>query len=213
MHKILVVDDERSILDLLEMILKKEQFQVATASDGKSAMALFDSFKPDLVLLDLMLPDINGHDLCREMTKKRRVPIIMLTAKNDIVDKVLGLELGADDYITKPFDTRELVARIKAVLRRLKKNEADDRKILSHLDLVVDLENRTVTKGGKPIELTLKEYELLELLIKNPGRCSDGGTSPAGLGLRLHGRYQGCRCLCYTIKEKLRMTAAIQNTF
>ncbi len=168
MHKILVVDDERSILDLLEMILKKEQFQVATASDGKSAMALFDSFKPDLVLLDLMLPDTNGHDLCREMTNKRRVPIIMLTAKNDIVDKVLGLELGADDYITKPFDTRELVARIKAVLRRLEKNKADDRKILSHLDLVVDPENRTVTKAGNPIELTLKEYELLELLIKNP---------------------------------------------
>ncbi len=168
MYKILLVDDERSILDLLEMILKREQFQVATASDGKSAMALFDSFNPDLVLLDLMLPDTNGHDLCREMANKRRVPIIMLTAKNDIIDKVLGLELGADDYITKPFDTRELVARIKAVLRRLKKNEADDRKILSHLDLVVDLENRTVTKGGKPIELTLKEYELLEVLIKNP---------------------------------------------
>jgi len=167
-HKILVVDDERSILDLLEMILKREQFQVATASDGKSAMALFDSFNPDLVLLDLMLPDINGHDLCREMTNKRRVPIIMLTAKNDIVDKVLGLELGADDYITKPFDTRELVARIKAVLRRLERNKADDRKVLSHLDLVVDLENRTVTKAGKPVDLTLKEYELLELLIKNP---------------------------------------------
>jgi DNA-binding response OmpR family regulator len=166
-HKILVVDDERSILDLLEMILKKEQFQVATASDGKSAMVLFDSFNPDLVLLDLMLPDTNGHDLCREMTNKRRVPIIMLTAKNDIIDKVLGLELGADDYITKPFDTRELVARIKAVLRRLQKNEADDRKILSHLDLVVDPENRTVTKAGNPIELTLKEYELLEVLIKN----------------------------------------------
>lgn len=168
MHKILVVDDERSILDLLEMILKREQFQVATASDGKSAMALFDSFNPDLVLLDLMLPDTNGHDLCREMTNKRRVPIIMLTAKNDIVDKVLGLELGADDYITKPFDTRELVARIKAVLRRLQKNKADNRKMLSHLDLVVDLENRTVTKAGNPVELTLKEYELLELLIKNP---------------------------------------------
>mgnify|MGYP000338768073 CR=1 FL=1 len=168
MHKILIVDDERSILDLLEMILKREQFQVATASDGKSAMALFDSFKPDLVLLDLMLPDTNGHDLCREMTRKRSVPIIMLTAKNDIVDKVLGLELGADDYITKPFDTRELIARIKAVLRRLEKNEAAERKILSHLDLVVDLENRTVTKGGKPVDLTLKEYELLEVFMKNP---------------------------------------------
>ncbi|HHY82501.1 MAG TPA: response regulator transcription factor [Clostridiales bacterium] len=168
MHKILLVDDERSILDLLELILKREQFQVASASDGKSAMALFDSFSPDLVLLDLMLPDTSGHDLCREMTNKRKVPIIMLTAKNDIVDKVLGLELGADDYITKPFDTRELVARIKAVLRRLGKSEAAGRKVLSHLDLAVDLENRTVTKGGKPVELTLKEYELLEVFIKNP---------------------------------------------
>ena len=166
--KILIVDDERSILDLLEMILKREQFQVAAASDGKSAMALFNSFNPDLVILDLRLPDTSGHDLCREMTAKRRVPIIMLTAKNDIVDKVLGLELGADDYITKPFDSRELVARIKAVLRRLEKNRPDDKKILRHLDLEVDLENRTVTKGGKPIELTLKEYELLEVLIKNP---------------------------------------------
>ena len=168
MNKILVVDDEQAILDLLEMILKREQFQVARASDGKSAMALFDTFNPDLVLLDLMLPDKNGHDLCREMTKKRSVPIIMLTAKNDIVDKVLGLELGADDYITKPFDARELVARIKAVLRRLEKNEAADKKVLSHLDLTVNLEDRTVTKGGKPVELTLKEYELLELFIKNP---------------------------------------------
>jgi DNA-binding response OmpR family regulator len=168
MHKILVVDDEYSILDLLEMILKREQFQVATASDGKSAMALFDSFQPDLVLLDLMLPDTNGHELCREMTSRRSVPIIMLTAKNDVIDKVLGLELGADDYITKPFDTRELVARIKAVLRRLEKNEASDKKVLSHLDLAVNPEDRTVTKSGKPVELTLKEYELLEVLIKNP---------------------------------------------
>jgi len=131
-------------------------------------MALFDSFNPDLVLLDLMLPDANGHDLCREMTRKRNIPIIMLTAKNDIVDKVLGLELGADDYITKPFDTRELIARIKAVLRRLEKNDASHEKVIRHLDLIVDLENRTVTKCGKPIELTLKEYKLLEILITNP---------------------------------------------
>jgi DNA-binding response OmpR family regulator len=171
MHKILIVDDERAILDLLEMILKREQFQVAAASDGKSAMTLFDSFNPDLVLLDLMLPDTNGHDLCREMTKKRSVPIIMLTAKNDVIDKVLGLELGADDYITKPFDSRELVARIKAVLRRLEKNQAADGKVFRHRDLVVDLENRTVTKGGKPVELTLKEYELLEVLVKNPRKA------------------------------------------
>lgn len=168
MNKILVVDDEQAILDLLEMILKREQFQVARAPDGKSAMALFDTFNPDLVLLDLMLPDKNGHDLCREMTNKRKVPIIMLTAKNDIVDKVLGLELGADDYITKPFDTRELIARIKAVLRRIGKNEETNKNVLSHLDLVVDLENRTVTKNGKPVELTPREYELLEVLVRNP---------------------------------------------
>ena len=135
------------------MILKREQFQVATASDGKSAMALFDSFNPDLVLLDLMLPDANGHDLCREMTRKRNIPIIMLTAKNDIVDKVLGLELGADDYITKPFDTRELIARIKAVLRRLEKNDASHEKVIRHLDLIVDLENRTVTRAVNLLNL------------------------------------------------------------
>jgi DNA-binding response OmpR family regulator len=166
--KILVVDDERAILDLIEMILKREQFVVATASDGKTAMTLFDSFNPDLVILDLMLPDANGHDLCREITKRRKTPIIMLTAKNDIVDKVLGLELGADDYITKPFDTRELIARIKALLRRLGNNDGDDQNILRHLDLVVDLVNRTAAKGGTHIELTLKEYQLLEAFIKNP---------------------------------------------
>lgn len=168
MHKILVVDDEQAILDLLEMILKREQFQVATASDGKSAMALFESFNPDLVLLDLMLPDTSGHELCRQMAGRRNVPIIMLTARNDINDKVLGLDLGADDYITKPFDTRELIARIKVALRRVEKYEESDKNVLSHLDLVVDLENRTVTKNGKPVDLTLREYELLEVFIKNP---------------------------------------------
>lgn len=168
MHKILIVDDEQAIRDLLEIVLKKEQFQVAAASDGKSAMDLFNSFNPDLVLLDIMLPDTSGHDLCREMVNKRKVPIIMLTARNDVIDKVLGLELGADDYITKPFDTRELIARIKAVLRRLGKNEEINKNVLSHLDLVVDLENRTVTKNGKPVELTLREYELLEVFVRNP---------------------------------------------
>jgi DNA-binding response OmpR family regulator len=167
MTKILVVDDEISISDLIEMLLKREQYNVATACDGKSALAIFDSFKPDLVILDLMLPDINGHDLCKEFTKRRKTPIIMLTAKNDIVDKVLGLELGADDYITKPFDSRELIARIKAVLRRLE-SKAEDNAILEHLDLTVDLKNKNVYKNGKHIELTLREYELLELFAGNP---------------------------------------------
>lgn len=168
MTKILAVDDELAILDLVEMILKKEQFQVATASDGKSGLVLYDSFNPDLVILDLMLPDINGHDLCREMTKRRKTPIIMLTAKNDIVDKVLGLELGADDFITKPFDARELVARIKAVLRRFGMDRGGNEKVIEHLGLVVDLENRNVIKNGVQVELTIKEYELLEVFVKNP---------------------------------------------
>ena len=167
MTKILVIDDEQAILDLIEMILKKEQFQLATAADGKSALLEFDAFNPDLVILDLMLPDSNGHDLCREMTKRRKTPIIMLTAKDDMIDKVLGLELGADDYMTKPFDARELVARIKAILRRLDKNQEVYEQRAVHLDLEVDFENRNVLKNGILIDLTLKEYELLEVFIKN----------------------------------------------
>lgn len=170
MTRILVIDDEQSILDLVEMILKREGFQVAAAADGKSGLSLFDSFKPDLVILDLMLPDTNGHELCKEITKRRRTPIIMLTAKNDIIDKILGLELGADDYITKPFDTRELIARIKAVLRRLEKNNGANEKITGSYELSVDLENRKVLKRGSYVELTLKEYELLEVFVVNPNK-------------------------------------------
>ena len=168
MVKVLVIDDEQAILDLLEMILKREQFQVAVANNGRTALALFDSFKPDIVILDLMLPDISGHDLCKEITKRRKTPIVMLTAKDDIVDKVLGLELGADDYIIKPFDTRELIARVKAVLRRVEKYDELPTKIVQHYDLTIDLENRIVKKNGINIELTLKEYELLEVFARNP---------------------------------------------
>jgi len=166
--KILIVDDEQAILDLLEMILKREQFQVAVANNGRMALNLFDSFKPDLVILDLMLPDISGHDLCKEITRRKKTSIVMLTAKDDIVDKVLGLELGADDYITKPFDTRELIARVKAVLRRVEKNNEPPKKVVEHYDLTIDLENRIVKKNGNNIELTLKEYELLEVFARNP---------------------------------------------
>jgi DNA-binding response OmpR family regulator len=168
--KILVIDDEPAIRDLLELILKREKFQVAVAVDGKSALKIFDTFNPDLVILDLMLPDIDGHDVCKEMTRRRKTPIMMLTAKNDIVDKVLGLELGADDYITKPFDGRELIARIKAVLRRLGRNVANNEDTIVHLDLEVNLKNKRVVKNGVQIELTLREYQLLELFVKNPQR-------------------------------------------
>lgn len=168
MTKILVVDDEKSIRDLLDMLLKKEQFHVTTVSNGIDALKMFNSFQPDLVLLDLMLPDIDGHDLCKEMTKKRKTPIIMLTAKDDTVDKIIGLELGADDYITKPFDTRELIARIKAVLRRLGKSIVNSDNIIEHLCLKIDTENRSVYKNGQRIDLTLKEYEVLEMFAQNP---------------------------------------------
>ena len=170
MPKILVVDDEQAILDLIEMILNREQFQVETAANGKAALTLFDVINPDLVILDIMLPDTNGHELCKEITKRRKTPIIMLTAKDDIIDKVLGLELGADDYITKPFDSRELIARIKAVLRRLDKANEDNTKIIEHFELLVDLENRTVLRAGSNVELTLKEYELLEIFVRNPNK-------------------------------------------
>lgn len=170
MYKILVIDDEPAIRDLIEMILIKEKFLVMTACDGKSSLALFGTFNPDLVILDLMLPDMNGHDLCREITQRFKTPIMMLTAKDDIVDKVLGLELGADDYITKPFDGRELVARVKALLRRLSGGKTENTDILRHLNLEVDLRNKRVTKDGAPVELTLREYTLLELFVKNPNK-------------------------------------------
>lgn len=170
MTKILVIDDEQAILDLIELILKREKFQVATASDGKSGLRVFESFNPDLVILDIMLPDTSGHEVCKEISKRRKTPVIMLTAKDDIVDKVLGLELGADDYMTKPFDARELIARIKAVLRRLARNDEVKENKVGDYELMVDLENKTVLKRGSLVELTPKEYELLEVFIRNPQR-------------------------------------------
>jgi len=168
--KILVVEDEPSIRDLIELLLKRENFTVATAPDGKSALEKFKAFTPDLVLLDLMLPDMGGHDVCRELTRDRKTPVIMLTAKNETIDKVLGLELGADDYITKPFDGRELVARMKAVLRRLGRNAGSEQETFKHQNLEVNLTTKSVLKSGIPVELTLREYQLLELFLKNPRR-------------------------------------------
>jgi len=166
--KVLVIDDEQAILDLLEMILKREQFQVAVANNGRTALALFDSFKPDIVILDLMLPDISGHDLCKEITKRRKTPIVMLTAKDDIVDKVLGLELGADDYITKPFSIREMLARVKAVLRRASIQQMN--KVFKFGNICIDFEKHEVLNNHKKVDLTLKEFELLEILVKSKGR-------------------------------------------
>ena len=150
MTKILVVDDESSIRDLIEMILKRENFTVITAKTGLEAVEKFKSNLPELIILDLMLPDISGHDVMKKVNSIKKVPIIMLTAKSDIIDKVLGLELGADDYITKPFDGRELVARIKAVLRRLNKfDDEEGQKTIKFLNIEINLENKTVMKKGQ----------------------------------------------------------------
>lgn len=168
-EKILVVDDEVSIVDLIKMELEFEGYQVFTAYDGLEAVEKALEIKPDLILLDIMLPKKNGYDVCRELVPQLSSPIILLTAKTDIIDKVLGLELGADDYITKPFDNRELLARVKAHLRRsatiLDPPEEDN--FLKNGDLAIYLDERKVTLKEKEIHLTPKEFELLHLLMSN----------------------------------------------
>ncbi|AEG59052.1 response regulator transcription factor [Desulforamulus ruminis] len=169
MKRILVVDDEPAIRDLVQMVLSREGYQVMTASDGQSALVAADAVKPDLIVLDLMLPDISGHEVCRKITEQYQTPVIMLTAKNDVVDKVLGLEFGADDYITKPFDARELLARVKALLRRLDKRQGPQETIV-YKDLLINLMNKTVTKSQQSLSLTPKEFQLLEVLAAHPRR-------------------------------------------
>lgn len=168
MKKILVIDDEVSIRDLLEMVLLRDGYTVSLAEDGKTALEKINTFDPDLIILDLMLPDMDGHEVCKRITSERHTPIIMLTAKNDIIDKVLGLELGADDYLTKPFETRELLARIKALLRRSDKK--DDIDVIKHKELEINLLNKTVIKNNKPVTVTPREFQLLEVLARNPKR-------------------------------------------
>lgn len=165
MKKIMVVDDEPSLRDLVELVLKREKYEVATASDGKSALALADTFKPDLILLDIMLPDISGHEVCKQLCLNKKIPTIMLTAKHEVIDKVLGLELGADDYVTKPFEIMELLARIKALLRR--SNHVEEIEAITHHDLKIDYSNMVVYKGEREVGLTQKEFQLLELMSRN----------------------------------------------
>ncbi len=171
MKKILVIDDEVAIRDLIELVLKRENYQVKTAENGAAGLREMDTFRPDLVLLDLMLPDFSGYDLCREIVKKSSIPVIMISAKNETIDKVLGLELGAEDYVTKPFDNRELIARVKVVLRRFENTDQiknDSMEPILYGDLEIDLEAKRVLKGGAQIALTAKEYQILETLSKRP---------------------------------------------
>ena len=173
-QKILIVDDDSNIAELISLYLTKECFETAIAADGETALLLADSFQPNLILLDLMLPGIDGYQVCREIRVNSSVPIIMLSAKGEIFDKVLGLELGADDYIEKPFDSKELVARVKAVLRRYKPAPtapaSPDVKCVEYPDLVINQTNYSVIYMGKTIDMPPKELELLYFLAKRPNQ-------------------------------------------
>ena len=169
-EKILVVDDEKNICDLLRMYLEKEGYSVVLAYNGVDAVNSFVSENPDLVLLDVMLPQLDGWQVCREIRKTSEKPIIMLTAKDEIFDKVLGLELGADDYVTKPFDAKEIIARIKAVLRRTTQVKETDIKEVKYDKLSVNLSNYVLKVDGVAIDTPPKELELIYHLASNPDR-------------------------------------------
>lgn len=169
-EKILIVDDEPAIIDLLSSDLAEEGYQIETATDGLSAIDKAKSFNPDLIMLDVMLPNMSGYDVCRKINEFMNVPIILVTAKSDIVDKIIGLELGADDYLTKPFDGREMLARVKAHLRRRQKVEnenLEDEKVIKNGPLVIVPDERKVSVENKEIHLTPKEFDLLYLLADN----------------------------------------------
>jgi len=166
--KILVVDDEEKIVRIVKAYLEREGYTVAAAYDGKAALAMARAEAPDLVLLDLMLPEVSGWDVCRSLRAESNVPIIMLTARDEDTDKIVGLELGADDYVTKPFNPRELVARVRAVLRRAESPQEKRRMVFG--DLTVDLDKHEVRHAGRLVELTPTEFELLRVLAEAPGR-------------------------------------------
>lgn len=168
-HAILIVDDEERVLDLLSLYLKKEGYEVVAAHDGEEALNLFGTRTFDLVVLDLMLPKIDGLEVCRRLRQQSNVPVIMLTARDDDVDKILGLEMGADDYVTKPFNPREVAARVRAVLRRLVVNVASQ-KVISFPFLEINLSEYKVMVDNREVSFTPKEIELLWFLASHPGQ-------------------------------------------
>jgi two-component system response regulator RegX3 len=175
MTRVLVIEDEESFRDALQFMLSREGFDVVLAADGSEGMKQFDAKNPDLVLLDLMLPEVSGTEVCKYIRSKSNVPVIMLTAKDTEIDKVVGLELGADDYVTKPFSTRELLARIKAVLRRGGEFEVDTIGTIELGPVRMDVERHALTVDGNPVSIPLKEFELLEFLMRNSGRVLTRG--------------------------------------
>lgn len=171
-QKILIVDDDNNIAELISLYLTKECYDTQIVGDGEAALEAVRSYQPNLILLDLMLPGIDGYQVCREVRQKSQIPIIMLSAKGEIFDKVLGLELGADDYMEKPFDSKELVARVKAVLRRYRpagqSPNASDEKIVEYPDLTINLTNYSVLYMGRSVDMPPKELELLYFLAASP---------------------------------------------
>lgn len=171
-QKVMIVDDDNNIAELIELYLIKECFETLICNDGETALQSMDAFNPNIILLDLMLPGIDGYQVCREVRAKKSTPIIMLSAKGEVFDKVLGLELGADDYMEKPFDSKELVARVKAVLRRYKSSpEVEDKtndRCVEYPDLAVNLTNYSVIYKGNNIDMPPKELELLYFLAAYP---------------------------------------------
>jgi len=167
--KILVVDDERKIVDIVKAYLEKDGYKVSIAYDGKTALDMARGHAPDLVVLDLMLPEVSGWDVCRTLRAESSVPIIMLTARDEDTDKIVGLELGADDYVVKPFNPKELMARIRAVLRRME-SASDRTRVIEYGELSIDLERHEVRRGDSILELTPTEFELLRVLAESPGR-------------------------------------------
>lgn len=175
MTRVLIVEDEESYRDATAYMLRKEGFEVVEAADGVSGLAEYDASGADIVLLDLMMPGMPGTDVCRQLRARGNVGIIMVTARDSEIDKVVGLELGADDYVTKPFSHRELVARIGAVLRRGYEQDPVPEDVLDEDGVRMDVERHEVTVNGKPVTLALKEFEVLEVLLRNAGRVMTRG--------------------------------------
>lgn len=168
-QKVFILDDDKNICELIKIYLEKEGYEVETAFDGKNAIQDFNSIQPDLVILDIMLPSMDGFQVCKEIRRASSVPIIMLTAKGETLDKIMGFELGADDYVVKPFEPSELVARVKAVLRRYGTNKIGNKEVRYH-NLAINLSDYSVEYEGKELELPPRELELLYFLASNPGK-------------------------------------------
>jgi len=168
---ILVADDEPTLVATLKYNLERESYGVITAADGEAALAAARSHRPDLILLDLMMPGLNGLEVCRIIRRETHVPILILTARGAEADKVAGLEIGADDYVTKPFSVRELMARVRALLRRSEHAPGPDAEIVSSGDLTIDVRKRMVSRGGAGLALKPKEFELLSFFMRNPGKA------------------------------------------